>query len=472
MFGNVVSLGLAVSLVVPQLAWSQSLPTRYDGRVVVSVVPRDAADVAFLDQISSDRWSCGGPGPGGTVDYLLDASQLPLLNKRGLRYDIAIPDVQALIDDEQAQINDPFRPRGFFDSFPTYAATSSYVDSLVAGYPAFVTRVSVGYSLQNREIFAFRVTSPVPPAAGSPRKPVVIIQSLQHAREWIGLTSTLYTATQLLATYPTDSTVRDMLDRYELLFIPIVNPDGYEITWTSNRYWRKNARTISPPVQVVGVDLNRNWSVGWGLNSGSSGAYNNDTYRGKSAFSEPESLAVRNHILGIPRVAAFVDVHTYAAMILRPWSYQYATPPGLPGLARIGQAMSANIKSGTGRNYPSGGPEILYLASGTAPDWAYGTTGAPAFTIEMYSPYGGFSPGPDTIPASGRECQLAIMAMVRNLCPGDFNLDNAVDDADFTTFVVAYEALASNRGDLTGDGLTDDSDFSLFVAAYDKLSCP
>jgi hypothetical protein len=448
-----------------------TIPERFEDKLVVRIHPQGVRDIQLMEAISADRWTCGPGGPGGDADYMVSTHDLATLTRAGLPFEIVIPSVQGLVDAEQTDLNDPFRARGFFDSFPTYAATKAYVDSLVAAYPTFVTRISIGLSLEGREIFGFRVTSPVAPAGGSPRKPVIVVNSLQHAREWITLTSSLYAATQLLTTYNTDARVRAALDRYEIVFVPIVNPDGYEITWTSNRYWRKNARTVSPPVQVVGVDLNRNWSVGWGLNNGSSAGYNSEEYRGKSPFSEPETTVLRNYFLTLPKMAALIDVHSYAAQILRPWAYQWLTPPGYPALMRIGQAMSAAVKAMTNINYAVGGPEILYLASGTTPDWAYGTTGAIAYTMEMYSRSGGFSPGTATIPQSGYEFQLALISMMEHLCPADLNLDNVVDDTDFTLFVAAYDTLLSNTGDLTGDGMTDDSDFSLFVGAYNQLTC-
>ncbi|MGH7243985.1 MAG: M14 family zinc carboxypeptidase [Phycisphaerales bacterium] len=447
------------------------LPERFDEQLVVRIHPRDVRDIQLMQAISADRWTCGPGGQNGEAEYRISTNDLPTLTRAGLPFEVTIPDVQALVDAERSELDDPFRDRGFFDSFPTPDATKAYVDSLVAAYPTFVSRISIGLSLQGREIFGFRLTSPVLPVGGSPRKPVVAIDSLQHAREWITLTSSLYAATQLLTTYNTDPRVRAALDRYEFVFVPIVNPDGYEITWNSDRYWRKNARTISPPVQIVGVDLNRNWSVGWGLNNGSSGGYTSEDYRGKSPFSEPETTVVRDYFLAIPKMAAFIDVHSYAATILRPWAYQWQTPPGYPALMRIGQAMSASVKTKTGVTYGMGGPELLYLASGTTPDWAHGTTGAIAYTMEMYSRSGGFSPSASSIPLSGNEFLLALVSMTEHLCPADLNLDNVVDDTDFTLFVVAYNDLLANAGDLTGDGMTDDSDFSLFVGAYDQLTC-
>ncbi|MBX3390633.1 MAG: hypothetical protein KF691_14395 [Phycisphaeraceae bacterium] len=59
-----------------------------------------------------------------------------------------------------------------------------------------------------------------------------------------------------------------------------------------------------------------------------------------------------------------------------------------------------------------------------------------------------------------------------SFCPGDFNSDGFVDDADFVIFAGAYNELTNPAGDLTGDTLTDDLDFVEFVAGYDALICP
>ncbi|MFO0861362.1 MAG: hypothetical protein U0570_12470 [Phycisphaerales bacterium] len=72
--------------------------------------------------------------------------------------------------------------------------------------------------------------------------------------------------------------------------------------------------------------------------------------------------------------------------------------------------------------------------------------------------------------------QLAVQGAC---CPGDFNLDGVVDDADFGVFVVAYNLLLCNDAqmvpgcapDLDHSSAVDDADFSLFIAAYDALTC-
>lgn len=450
---------------------SVGVPERFDQQKVVRISPRGVADVNLLEQISGDRWTCGPGGPSGEADYRIKASDLPALNTAGVPYRVIIDDVQALIDAEQSELNDPFRDRGFFDAYQDYTGVSNYINTLVSSYPGFVTRISLGNSLQGREIFGCRITSPVPPIGGSPRKPVVFFNSEQHAREWIGVTTDMYVATQLLSQYPSNPTIKKLLDTYEFVFVPLSNPDGYNITWTTNRLWRKNARVVSGTVR--GVDLNRNWSIGWGLNSGSSSSSTSETYRGTAPFSEPETQVLRDYVLSIPKLVASIDFHSYSQLVLRPWTYQYTLPPGIAAFDRIGNAMVGAIASSTGASYEYGGPDILYLASGTAPDWCFGVTGAIALTIELRDTgQNGFILPVSQIIPTGNDGLAGALTLVTGLCRADLNRDNMVDDSDFVLFATAYDAFVTNSADFTGDALTDDNDFVIFAEAYDRLTCP
>lgn len=443
---------------------------RYDGDVVVRVKIKNAGDALAMSVISPDRWSCNSPGSNAEVDYRMKRSDLPLLDQTGIAYRIVIDNVQKLVDDERAELNAPFQDRSFFDNFQDGPAVNAYIATLAASYPEFVKPISLGVSLQFRQITGFRLTSPTPAIGGSPRKPVVLLNSAQHAREWITVMTNLYVATQFLENYQTDPSIRKILDTYEIVFIPVTNPDGYNISWTTSRLWRKNARVVQS--SVAGVDNNRNWSVGWGLNSGSSSSAGSESYRGLAPFSEPENQAVANYVLRIPKLVAHIDIHSFAGLILRTWAYQTVKPVGIAGIDRVGNAMRIAINAVATQQYRYGGPELLYLSSGTAPDWTFGTTGSLGYTLELSSVNESFIPPASSIVPSGIEGLAGVVALITNLCTSDFNRDNLVDDADFQLFIAAYDILLSNEGDLTGDGMTDDSDFQLFSAAYDILTCP
>src|SRR5512138_2293267 len=94
-------------------------------------------------------------------------------------------------------------------------------------------------------------------------------------------------ADRLVRDYDRDSEIRAFVDSTELWIVPVVNPDGYQYSWATDRYWRKNRRGGH------GVDLNRNYSVAWG-GDGSSADKSSQVYRGEFAFSEVESSAVRD----------------------------------------------------------------------------------------------------------------------------------------------------------------------------------
>src|SRR6185436_17289909 len=105
-----------------------------------------------------------------------------------------------------------------------------------------------------------------PDLPGNPRstRSSVLFNGCQHAREWASPMTAMYVADTMLGSYATDTRVHALLDKIEVIVIPIVNVDGYEYTWasSSNLLWRKNRRNNGNG--SFGVDLNRNWGHQWG----------------------------------------------------------------------------------------------------------------------------------------------------------------------------------------------------------------
>ena len=88
--------------------------------------------------------------------------------------------------------------------------------------------------------------------------------------------------------YGSERELTRIVDTTDLWFIPVVNVDGYDYTFTEgNRLWRKNLRDNDGDGQITGqdgVDLNRNFPYKWGYdNEGSSAQPTNETYRGAVA---------------------------------------------------------------------------------------------------------------------------------------------------------------------------------------------
>ena len=116
--------------------------------------------------------------------------------------------------------------------------------------------------------------------------------------------------------YGTDATSPDLVDSREIWIILAVNPDGaqYDLTGSPYRAWRKN-RQPNPASSAIGTDLNRNYGYHWGCCGGSSGNPSLDTYRGPTAFSTPETRAIRDFIAsrrigGRQQIKTAITFHT------------------------------------------------------------------------------------------------------------------------------------------------------------------
>lgn len=61
------------------------------------------------------------------------------------------------------------------------------------------------------------------------RKPIIFIDGGMHAREWCTISTALHCASQLTDNLDTN---QDLLDAFDFIIVPIVNPDGYEFSRT------------------------------------------------------------------------------------------------------------------------------------------------------------------------------------------------------------------------------------------------
>ncbi len=258
----------------------------------------------------------------------------------------------------------------------------SHYEALRAQYPEMISRRQIGVSRNGEAIWAYLIFAQAEQEVPVPPKNVVLIGGT-HAREWISPSVTMHIATYLAETLAVAETAfsTKFVDKIGVWVIPDVNPDGYRFSWTNNRYWRKNRRNNGGG--SYGVDLNRNYAKGWG-GAGSSSNPSSDTYRGPSAFSEPELTGLRDLSLSLPNVIASIDFHSYGQKILWPWSYTTSPPPDASWLNQVGTAMRSEILLHGLLAYQQGqASTTLYVASGTSKDWFYDVFGTPSFTIEL-----------------------------------------------------------------------------------------
>ena len=170
--------------------------------------------------------------------------------------------------------------------------------------------------------------------------------------------------------------------------------------------WRKNRRG------GYGVDINRNWIIGFG-GSGSSGVRSSQTYRGTHAISENESTAINGYFSKNKNIKGAVDLHQYGQIILRPYGHTTTAPPDEARNAKLGADMQAAIKSVNGKAYRSMRAIQFWSAAGIASDTFYGTHKMLGFTIEMRPPHASFHIPESEILPNAKENFEALMVLVR-----------------------------------------------------------
>ena len=138
--------------------------------------------------------------------------------------------------------------------------------------------------------------------------------------------------------------------------------------------------------ECKGVDLNRNFGYHWG-GYGASNDPCKETFRGPSAFSEPESRAIRNFLLsGTADFKLYLTFHSYGQYLLYPWGYDKLDTRDWQDLKRVGDiAHNALRRLNNGVSYQVGSAaKMLYPASGGSDDWAKGGANIKySYTVEL-----------------------------------------------------------------------------------------
>ncbi len=319
-----------------------------------------------------------------------------LLDQAGIPYDVVIEDVNAFynqygtsdenyvmaqsrgvdcVSSETDKFDYPTPDNysyGSMGGYLTYQEALDELDKMAELYPNLITeRQAIGniQTQEGRNLYYLVISST--PNNVDPSKPQILYNALHHAREPNSLSQLIFYMWYLLEGYGNDDEVTYLVDNTSMFFVPIVNPDGYVFNETNNPngggFWRKN-RYVNPNGEAVGVDLNRNYGYFWGFdNNGSSGNENSDVYRGPSAFSEPETQAIRELCIANNFQIA-LNYHTFGNLLIHPWGYSDQPTDEDDVFKSLARVMTADndFQIGTGTE------TVGYVVNGDSDDWLYG----------------------------------------------------------------------------------------------------
>ena len=309
--------------------------------------------------------------------------------------------------------------------YHNYPEMVADINAVAAAHPDIVRVFSIGKSYQGRDIWAAKISDNVATDEGEWE---VLFDALHHAREHMTVEQALYLLHLLADNYGTDAAITDLVRSREIWIIFAVNPDGFrfDLTCTSGSHapycaWRKN-RQPNAGTTAIGTDPNRNYGYRWACCGGSSGNPASITYRGRVAWSAPETRVVRDFVLsrivgGIQQIKAHITFHTNGQLILWPYGYTKTDIPAdmtvldHQAFVAMGRAMAAR------NGYAAKQSSDLYITDGDQIDWLYGNQRIFSFTWELYPPetstvWGDHYPADETIAAQTARNRSALLYFI------------------------------------------------------------
>lgn len=284
-----------------------------------------------------------------------------------------------------------------YSCYPTVEEVFTEAQGMAASKPTLASWIDIGDSWEKSrggsgyDLRVLKLTNSA--TAGS--KPKLFVNAGIHAREYATTPLVLEFARRLLNGYGVDADATWILDHHEIHLLLATNPDGRKKAETG-LLWRKNTNTAycGATSNNRGADLNRNFSFDWNSTNGrgSSGNACDETYRGPSAASEPETRAVEAYIRSLwpdrrgpnrtdpaplDTSGIHLDIHSHGRLLLWPWGTNGAVAGNDTQLATLGRKFAYWNGHTPQRSLD------LYETDGTSDDPSYGELGVAAFTFEL-----------------------------------------------------------------------------------------
>ena len=260
--------------------------------------------------------------------------------------------------------------------YTSYDECIAFFKSAQEQYPDLVHVEVIGKTWEERDIIAVSITKDVQSAE---KKPALFYTGTIHAREWIGIELSLAFAKHILEYIEYDPRLNRILDATTLYMVPCANPDGFEYSRNHFAFWRKNRR--KNPDGSFGVDLNRNFSIGFTPNKNTT----SNVYSGPHPFSEPETQALRDFVESHNNITIALDYHSQGNVFFPAHNFIHEDAEDAIDLNILASNMAEEIRKESGREYGVHmGKPPTHLISGSGREFYY-SKGALALVVEVGS---------------------------------------------------------------------------------------
>ncbi|KAL3119279.1 hypothetical protein niasHT_000223 [Heterodera trifolii] len=394
---------------------------------VYQIRPNSEAQLIELNRMEQqgtiDFWR-PPPSVNSSGDVMVDVLRngrhfLDFLRKFQVEFKVLVDDLSKLIEEKEIGpspyaklskngpiLRDTFdRFEGFglrMGDYHSFADLLAFMQNVQNAMPSRAQLRTIGWTAEGRPLQGIQFGNP-----SDKSRPVVWIDAGIHAREWTAVHTAayfiFYFANQIRLGQ--DQRLLKCLERVDILVLPCLNPDGYEFTRSEPRnpavrMWRKNrskerCATSARDGQThccKGVDLNRNFDFKF-ANGGTSFFPCSEVFHGENAFSELETRAIRDAILGTDlrgRVPAMITMHAYSQLWIYPFSHRRGVyPADVEELKAVARRAVTALAEKFGTNYQYGtGPETIYAYTGGSADWAKETAKVKyTYTLELRPSY-------------------------------------------------------------------------------------
>ena len=329
-----------------------------------------------------------------------------------------------------------------WDARYTYAELEAQLAAIAAAYPEITELYPIGTSVQERTLWCMELTNPEIPEED---KTGIAVLANIHGGERESASSAMYFA-WWMATESGTEQVKEILDKYTVYVVPVINADGYEQSFVYNT--RQNLRPrdlngdgtpfsdpytdidgdgyiatlyrgtadVQPDRSQVksfgmespdwdgngvlgddprnsGIDMNRTFEYQWNrydVDTIETGVVGTNAWSraGSAPATEPEVRAVQNFLLN-NEIDALATLHTGIQSVLYPWCYraydENVDSEEILFMKDVAAEMAAAFQATTGRGFYSMSSYEDYPTNAELIDHAYGRLNIHAYTIEVYS---------------------------------------------------------------------------------------